>query len=151
MDGATYTKRTVVKKTNEKQVDEQTKQIAILKDAVAVIGTDEGKTALQKFCWLKRMEAAMKKMQAMLCKEANDDFEKLRVESAQLTRWPLEGFAVLTNNAAPGSWQVPEDFMLKQAELDNELAKFKAAHPENYTSGVLDPDLNVLFKVTIMA
>ena len=108
------------------------------------------KPALALYCWAKRVEEKMKEVQAALRQRANSEFVQLRDTSSKMTRWPIEDFAVLTHNAAKGTWVYPGDLIEKQAALDEEFERFKRDHKSSYVEGSLNPDTSALFKVSIL-
>jgi uncharacterized membrane-anchored protein YhcB (DUF1043 family) len=112
---------------------------------------DTSTPALVRYCLAKRIEDAMAKAQAELRGEANAEFEALRATSAQLTNWPIEDFAILTNNMGKGSWTLSDDILTKQAELDAEIAAFKKTHKAtNYAEAAMDPSRTALFRITLL-
>lgn len=136
----------------------QVEEIKFLKDvdtswlveAVEHLVADK-KAALGLYVWVKRLQEKLDEILGVLKIPANAEFAQMRAASSQLTKWACEDFAVLTNNAARGSWSYPPDILAKQAELDDLITQFQSTHKKtHFVEGQLDPAKAPLFKVSIM-
>lgn len=106
---------------------------------------------LATYCWAKRVEDKAKEIRSALVKRANQEFEEVVEASAQATKYPQCGFAVLQHFKPRGTWDLPADIIAEQEALGNKLTLFKRKHKDSYIEPTVNPDSSPLFRVHITA